>query len=342
MKIKPKVTIVISTYNRPDVLSVAIRSVILQTFSNWKILVIGDNCNQETEKSVKSFNDKRIQYINLPLRMGTQAGPNSVGIKLTDTEYIAFMNHDDVWLQDHLEYSIEILEKTKNDFFIGKCGFANQSLTLGNSNEPVFYFASPNNRTADMSFDKDNVLFESASSWVIKTNHAKQIGYWKDAREIHRPQLQNWIIRAWRKNIKFVFGKKISVLYISNYKTKPSKMLYSINDSMHCHILELLETQNPDYIREYVNTSIKQSKIPVNIESKVLKNYPKIFRKILINGFTKGVCKNFGLDSVEIFYTIVGLKKGKNMKRVSVERTGKPLPEKVGIDTIIDKLNVKV
>ncbi|MFB3056307.1 MAG: glycosyltransferase family 2 protein, partial [Ignavibacteriaceae bacterium] len=79
---KTKVTIVISTYNRPDVLSVAIKSVILQTFSNWKILVIGDHCNQETEKAVTSFNDSRIHYINLPHRVGTQSGPNSVGIAL--------------------------------------------------------------------------------------------------------------------------------------------------------------------------------------------------------------------------------------------------------------------
>jgi len=49
LKKKPKVTVVISTYNRSEVLKIAIKSVILQTFSNWKILVIGDNCDHETE-----------------------------------------------------------------------------------------------------------------------------------------------------------------------------------------------------------------------------------------------------------------------------------------------------
>ena len=133
-----KVTIVIATYNRPDVLRIAIQSIILQTFSEWKILVIGDNCEEETEKAVNSFQDSRIRYINLPDRIGTQSGPNSVGIALAKTKYIAFMNHDDIWLQDHLEYGITTLEETKSDFFIGKCCLAQQKFSKENFEKPKF------------------------------------------------------------------------------------------------------------------------------------------------------------------------------------------------------------
>jgi len=341
LKNKAKITIVISTYNRPDVLRVAIKSVILQTFSNWKILVIGDHCNQEIEKAVTSFNDARIKYINLLHRVGDQSGPNSVGIALAMTEYTAFMNQDDVWLQDHLEHAIETLEKTKSDFFIGKCGFAHHSkFTVGNLKKPIFYFVSPDNRTADMSFDKDNILFETASSWIIKTTHAKRIGYWKDSREIHRPQLQNWVIRAWRKKTKFVFGDKITVLKIYTHQTKTSKTRYSVKGLAHIYILDLLENQNSDSVREFVDNSIEHNKEPVNTETKVLQKYPKVFRKILFNRFTKSVCKYTGLDSYEIFYTLLGFEKGRFMKTTSIERTGKPLPEKVDIKMVIDKVNL--
>jgi len=339
-KIEAKVTVVISTYNRPDVLYVAIRSVILQTIPNWKILVIGDHCSPETEKIVSSFNDSRIQYINLPHRTGTQSGPNSVGIALAITEYIAFMNHDDVWLQDHLEYAIETLEKTKNDFFIGKCAFTHHSqLVLGNLRIPKFYFASPDNRTADMSFDKINIIFESASSWVIKTSHAKRIGYWKGSRDIHRPPLQNWIIRAWRNKTKFVFGNKITVLNISPYQPKTSKTLYSIKSLTHIYILSLLENQNSNSVRDFVEKSLEHNKEYIDIETKVLERYPKVFRKILINKITKSICKYTGLDSFEIFYTLVGLEKGRHMKQLSIDRTGDPLPEKMDIKKIIDAVN---
>jgi len=341
LKNKAKVTIVISTYNRPDVLSVAIKSVILQTFSNWKILVIGDHCNQETEKAVTSFNDSRIQYINLPHRVGTQSGPNSVGIALAMTEYTAFMNQDDVWLQDHLGHAIETLEKTKSDFFIGKCAFTNHlEITDGNLRKPIFHFVHPYKRTADMSFDKNNILFETVSSWVIKTTHAKRIGYWKEPREIHRTQLQNWVIRAWRKKTKFVFGDKISVLNIRGHGRVKIKRQYSVKSLLHIYILDLLENQNSDSIREFVDKNIKYNKKPVDIETEVLKKYPKVFRKILINRFTKSVCKYTGLDSYEIFYTLLGFEKGRNMKKLSVARTGESFPEKTDIKMIIDKINL--
>lgn len=340
---KASVTIVISTYNRPDTLYVAIRSVILQTFSNWRILVIGDHCNSETEKMVTSFNDSRIQYINLHHRTGSQSGPNSVGIALATTEYLSFMNHDDVWLQDHLEYAIETLEKTKKDFFIGKCAFTHHShLILGNLKVPKFYFASPDNRTADMSFDKINIIFESASSWVIKTAHAKKIGYWKDSREIHRTPLQNWIIRAWRNKTKFVFGDKITVLNITPYQPKTSQTLYSIKSSAHVYILNLLENQNSSSIRGFVEKSLEHNKEHVDIETKVLERYPKVFRKMLINKFTKSICKYTGLDSFEIFYAFIGLEKGRHMKQLSVDRTGEILPEKIDIKKIIDTVTLNL
>ena len=338
-----KVTIVISTYNRPDVLSVAIKSVLLQTFSNWKILVIADNCNQETEKVVTSFNDKRIQYINLSCRVGDQSGPNSVGIALAMTEYLAFMNQDDVWLQDHLEHATETLEKTKTDFFIGKCGFANHSKVIsGSFKKPIFDFVNPNNRTADMSFDKQNKLFESASSWVIKTSHAKRIGYWKQAREIHRSPMQNWVTRAWRKKTKFVFGEKITVLKINTHHNIKDKPRYSVKSLEHNYILDLLENQNPDSIRKFVEKSLEHNKIPKVAKPKRFldKKSHKVLWKILFNGFTKYLFKHTGIDSYEIYFFLLRSEKGSVLKTASADRTGKPLPEKVDIKMVIDQVKL--
>lgn len=331
---------VIATYNRPDILKVAIESVMLQTFSDWKLLVIGDHCNIETENAVTSFNNPRIQYINLPRNTGTQSGPNSVGIALTETEYIAFLNQDDVWLQDHLEHAIEVLEKSKRDFFVGKCGFTRRSFNPENLDSPIFFFVHPDNRTADMSFDKDHLMFESASSWVIKTPHAKKIGYWKHPFEIQRPNLQNWVIRAWRKKTKFVFGEKITVLFIPNWIPKPTQTLYSLNAACHVKILNLLKEKNPNRFREFISTSLENTGEFLDMGCKVLKDYPSIFRKILINGFTKWMCKNIGFDSYEIFYTLMGLKKGRTMNTVTMSRLGRLLPEKVDINWILNELNL--
>ena len=343
LKNNAKVTVVISTYNRPDVLGVAIKSVILQTFSDWKIIVIGDNSDKETEKVVASFNDPRIKYINLPFRIGEQSGPNSVGMALTMTEYLAFLNQDDVWLQDHLEYAIETLEKTTSDFFVGKCGFARKSNDItGNLKEPIFDLVNPDNRTPDMSFDKTLQLFESASSWVIKTEKAKKIGYWKQARELHRSPIQNWLTRAWRKKTMFVFGDKISVLNIRTHNLEKNRSRYAVKSLEHNFILDLLENHDFNSLRRFVEKSLEQNKIPFPTELKVLygKNSHRVLRKIFFNRFTKNIFKYTGIDSYEIYFCFLRSEKGKFLKDLSIARTGKPLPDKVDLKMLIDEVKI--
>ena len=346
MKKKPKVTVVISTYNRRDVLKVAIKSVILQTFSNWKILVIGDNCDQETEKAVTSIDGSRIEYINLPHRVGDQSGPNSVGIALANTEFLAFMNQDDIWIQDHLEYALKTIGEKNSDFFIGRCAFAhNSEITTKNLKKPIFNLLSPDNRSADMSFDKVVRLFETASSWVIKTSQAKRIGYWKQAREIHRNPMQNWITRAWRKKTKFVFGDAITVLKINTHHKVPAKYKkseYSVKSLEHQYILILLENQNFYSIRKFVEKSLELNKVPFSLEIMFKnKKFHKILWKILINGFTKKLFKYTGIDSIEIYFQLLREKKGNLMEYASMKRIGQPLPKKVSIKMIIDQVNSK-
>ena len=82
----PSVTVVLATYNRPDALRAAIRSVLRQTRPDWRLMVIGDRCEPPTEEAVRSVQDARISYINLPVRFGEQGGPNSVGMALAETD----------------------------------------------------------------------------------------------------------------------------------------------------------------------------------------------------------------------------------------------------------------
>ncbi|MDD4736007.1 MAG: glycosyltransferase, partial [Kiritimatiellae bacterium] len=56
----PKVSVVTSTYNRADVISRAINSVLAQTFENWEMCIVGDCTPDHTEKVVNSFQDERI------------------------------------------------------------------------------------------------------------------------------------------------------------------------------------------------------------------------------------------------------------------------------------------
>src|SRR5437879_999756 len=103
MSESPTVTIVTATYNRSEVLKHAIRSVLGSTLSDWELLVVGDGCTDDTELCVTSFGDPRIRFVNLPKNTGGQSAPNNLGMELARGRYIAFLNHDDLILNHHLE-----------------------------------------------------------------------------------------------------------------------------------------------------------------------------------------------------------------------------------------------
>ena len=112
------VSVITATYNRSNVLFYAISSLLRSTFEDWEMIIIGDACTDDTRDVVAGFTDSRIQYYNLTENFGDQSGPNNMGFSLARGEYIAYLNHDDLYFPDHLGTSLELLEKSNADFVL--------------------------------------------------------------------------------------------------------------------------------------------------------------------------------------------------------------------------------
>lgn len=106
----PQVTVITSTYNWPDALHEAIHTVLSQTFTDFEYLVIGDCCTDNTAEMIQEFDDPRIRWHNLPTNTGNQSGVNKVALEMARGEYIAYLNHDDLWFPHHLEALLEPLK----------------------------------------------------------------------------------------------------------------------------------------------------------------------------------------------------------------------------------------
>jgi glycosyltransferase involved in cell wall biosynthesis len=108
----PLVTVIIATYNKREALRYAIDSVLWQTMGDFELLVIGDACSDGSEQLVESYQDARVHWYNLPTNSGYQSEPNNEGLRRARGTYIAYLNHDDIWLPRHLETLVrEIREK---------------------------------------------------------------------------------------------------------------------------------------------------------------------------------------------------------------------------------------
>lgn len=108
----PRVTVVTATYNWAPVLPFCIASVRAQTNRDFQHLVIGDGCTDESAEVViaEADGDPRIRWVNLASNTGHQWGPNTEGIRLADSDFIAYLGHDDLWAPNHLENLVAALD----------------------------------------------------------------------------------------------------------------------------------------------------------------------------------------------------------------------------------------
>ena len=111
----PRVSILTATYNWSRALKCAIESALLQTFSDFELLVTGDGCTDDSEAVANSFGDPRVRWTNLPANSGNQVAPNNDALRRAQGEYIAYLGHDDIWYPTHLESLVRTIEATGAD-----------------------------------------------------------------------------------------------------------------------------------------------------------------------------------------------------------------------------------
>ncbi len=120
MNNKAKVSIILPTYNRTQVIKRAINSVLNQSYSNFELIIIDDGSTDNTAEVIKSFNDERIQFIRNDNNRG-QAIARNIGLKRAKGSYIAFLDSDDVWHKDYLEKQIETLSNMPDEYGLVYC-----------------------------------------------------------------------------------------------------------------------------------------------------------------------------------------------------------------------------
>ncbi len=97
-------SVVIPTYNRAHLVKRAIKSVLLQTYLEFEIIVVDDCSSDNTEEIIRiaQKKDERIRYVRLNENRGGAAARN-VGVELSKGDYLAFLDSDDealgMWLE---------------------------------------------------------------------------------------------------------------------------------------------------------------------------------------------------------------------------------------------------
>lgn len=115
-----RVSVVIPTRGRPDLLRRALASVQEQTVPWWEAIVVVDGRDRVTESFLQEQTDPRIRFVVNERSLGGAEARN-VGVRAAKGEWIALLDDDDEWMPDRIARQFVDLPHDHNGMVIGFC-----------------------------------------------------------------------------------------------------------------------------------------------------------------------------------------------------------------------------
>lgn len=120
------VSIIMAAYNAENTIGQAITSVILQTYTDFELIIVNDCSTDRTVDVINEFikKDARIRLINNSKNMGVSY-TRKHGLNEAEGSWIAILDSDDLWLPEKLAKQVEFQKKTNADLLYTGSGFMN-------------------------------------------------------------------------------------------------------------------------------------------------------------------------------------------------------------------------
>tara|TARA_B100000963_G_C22591961_1_gene655965 strand:+ start:63 stop:836 length:774 start_codon:yes stop_codon:yes gene_type:complete len=134
-----KISVIVTTYNRPKLLKETLSSILNQTFKDFELIVVDNYSNYDFINLIKSLNDTRIKaYQNK--NNGIIAVNRNYGIKKSKGKFIAFCDDDDIWIKTKLQIQYNQIKKNKSDIICSNISvfknYTNNVLFKTNAKKP--------------------------------------------------------------------------------------------------------------------------------------------------------------------------------------------------------------
>jgi len=177
-KNEPFITVYVPTYNRGKILiERAMPSVLAQTYKNFELIIIGDHCTDDTKELVSKFDDPRIRFYNLPSRgwrypetaenhwLAGPVVPANKALEMVKGDWIARVDDDDTWTEDHLEKLLRLAQENNFEFVSGQyMGLRDGKKTVCRGVRAASYYSRKKMQGNDTS-----PLMGGTSTWLYRS-----------------------------------------------------------------------------------------------------------------------------------------------------------------------------
>jgi len=142
---KPKVSIIVPVYNREDLLSDTLDSIITQSYTNFELIIVNDASTDNTQKIIDLYGEKDSRLVPLKNNKNKgRAGSINIGLDNAKGKYICFLDSDDLFVRDRLSRQVKFLDSNKDiDFIYGDYHTFREKGTKLNTKTAVEFNKSP-------------------------------------------------------------------------------------------------------------------------------------------------------------------------------------------------------
>ena len=114
---KPRVSVILPTHNRRDMLVLALESCWRQTYADFEIVLVDDGSSDGTEAYVRGLNDPRLVYVRLCPAQGMVPAFNA-GFAHARGEYLTLLSDDDLFVPETLAVFVHELDRNRGVDFV--------------------------------------------------------------------------------------------------------------------------------------------------------------------------------------------------------------------------------
>ena len=217
-----KISVIVTTYNRPKLLKETLDSILNQTYVDFELIVVDNNSNYDFFKLIESFNDNRIiAYQNE--NDGIIAVNRNFGIKKSKGQYIAFCDDDDIWVKSKLEIQLRQIEISHADIIS-----SNISIFKDNIKDILIETKAKKPRNL-----YDSLWFNQVYTSTVLVRNSELLFFSEDPNLITVEDYGLWI-NLMINGFKFDFSaqnliyyrKASDGAYIKNYRKRNIKLIY--------------------------------------------------------------------------------------------------------------------
>lgn len=198
----PFFTVVIPTYNRRKLLERAVRSVELQSFKNWELIIVDNNSDDGTHEYLETLEDPRIRVFSI-FNNGVIAKSRNKGIENARGEWIAFLDSDDVFESSKLEIAYDSVLGSECGFFYHSIKYEKEG-----SSEYKYYHALKLDHNAYRHLLTKGAPFATSSVMVRHEVLKLAGGFTEDTNCIASEDYDLWL-RIAKTQLKFCFSRKV-------------------------------------------------------------------------------------------------------------------------------------